>query len=374
MKKINPILLNTYLSFSEWEDAVETISNTTEKGDAMEHLVYFYLKSNSQYYDIKEIYTEDHIPEQLRVQLKLERKDNGVDGVIVRNDGKTIAYQVKFRSAHAVPTAQELATFWAESEYADYRLICANCANLPKVSGKKKNQMSILLDKFLKLDFAFFEEFQKYLKGDISARSTTKKAVPEGAYQYQQHLINQITDGLSKHDRGKFIAACGTGKTLVAMWVHESMKAGDILFVVPSLALIRQTLDSWIHNCSVPFSYLCVCSDPSVAALEDDEVNTLASDVDFPVTTNPDDIHTFLSGSAEKKVIFATYNSLDAISNALFETKFTFDLGIFDESHRTAGRKDSLMFVYGMEDDYIPIKKRLFMTATERLVSPRLKK
>lgn len=374
MKKINPILLNTYLSFSEWEDAVETISNTTEKGDAMEHLVYFYLKSNSQYYDIKEIYTEDHIPEQLRVQLKLERKDNGVDGVIVRNDGKTIAYQVKFRSAHAVPTAQELATFWAESEYADYRLICANCANLPKVSGKKKNQMSILLDKFLKLDFAFFEEFQKYLKGDISARSTTKKAVPEGAYQYQQHLINQITDGLSKHDRGKYIAACGTGKTLVSMWVHESMKAGDILFVVPSLALIRQTLDSWIHNCSVPFSYLCVCSDPSVAALEDDEVNTLASDVDFPVTTNPDDIHTFLSGSAEKKVIFATYNSLDAISNALFETKFTFDLGIFDESHRTAGRKDSLMFVYGMEDDYIPIKKRLFMTATERLVSPRLKK
>ena len=124
MKKINPILLNTYLSFSEWEAAVETISNTTEKGDAMEHLVYFYLKSNSQYYDIKEIYTEDHIPEQLRVQLKLERKDNGVDGVIVRNDGKTIAYQVKFRSAHAVPTAQELATFWAESEYADYRLIC----------------------------------------------------------------------------------------------------------------------------------------------------------------------------------------------------------------------------------------------------------
>lgn len=374
MKKINPVLLNTYLSFSEWEAAVETISDTTEKGDAMEHLVYFYLKSNSQYYDIKEIYTEDHIPEQLRAQLKLERKDNGVDGVIVRNDGKTIAYQVKFRSGHAVPTAKELATFWAESEYADYRLICANCANLPKVSGKKKNQMSILLDKFLTLDSAFFEEFLKYLEGDMSARPVVKKAVPEGAYQYQQQLINQITDGLSRHDRGKFIAACGIGKTLIAMWVQESRNAKAVLFVVPSLALIRQTLDSWIHNCSVPFSYLCVCNDSSVAVPEDDEVNILASDVDFPVTTNPDDIHTFLSGSAAKKIIFATYNSLDAISNALLETDLFFDLGIFDESHRTAGRKDSLMFVYGMEDKYIPIKKRLFMTATERLISPRLKK
>lgn len=90
MKKINSVLLRNYASFSEWESAVEKITDPTEKGDAMEHLVYFYLKNNPQYYDIKEIYMEDEIPETLRVQLKLERKDNGVDGVIVRNDEKTI--------------------------------------------------------------------------------------------------------------------------------------------------------------------------------------------------------------------------------------------------------------------------------------------
>lgn len=373
MKKINPILLKPYSSFSEWETAVETIPDTTEKGDAMELLVYFYFKSNRQYYDIKEIYTEDKLPEQLRAQLRLERKDNGVDGIIVRNDGKIIAYQVKFRSAHAAPTARELSTFWAESEYADYRMICANCFNLPKVSDKKKNQMSVLLDKFLQLDSSFFNEFLKYLNGDTSARTIERKAAPDGEHHYQQELINQITDGLSKNNRGKFIAACGIGKTLIAMWVQESMKAGTVLFVVPSLALIKQTLDSWVRNCNVPFSYLCVCSDSSVASPEEDTINTIASNVDFPVTTNPDDIHTFLSGTAAKKVVFVTYNSLDAISNALLDTGFTFDLGIFDESHRTAGTKDSLMFVYGMEDKYIPIKKRLFMTATERLVSPRLK-
>jgi superfamily II DNA or RNA helicase len=373
MKKINSVLLQSYPSFSEWESAVEKIADTTEKGDAMEHLVYFYLKNNFQYYDIKEIYMEDEIPEALRLQLKLERKDNGVDGVIIRNDGKTIAYQVKFRSAHAVPTAQELSTFWAESEYADMRLICANCTNLPKVSSKKKNQMSILLDTFMELDSDFFESFLAYLKGDTTSSIKVKKASPDGDHSYQQKLIDQIVAGLNTYDRGKFIAACGIGKTLIAMWVHETMKANTVLFVVPSLALIKQTLDSWVRNCNVPFSFLCVCSDSSVATLEEDDINTISSDVDFPVTTNPSDIQKFLSGSAEKKIVFVTYNSLDAISNALCDTNYSFDLGIFDESHRTAGTKDSLMFVYGMEDKYIPIKKRLFMTATERLVSPRLK-
>lgn len=71
MKKINPILLKEYKSFSDWEKAVEAIPDTTEKGDAMEHLTYFLLKSNAQYYNIKEIYMEDEIPEALRVQLKL---------------------------------------------------------------------------------------------------------------------------------------------------------------------------------------------------------------------------------------------------------------------------------------------------------------
>lgn len=369
MKKINSVLLKQYDSFSTWEAAVEKIVDTTEKGDAMEHLVYFYLKHNAMYYDIKEIYMENEIPEALRAQLKLERKDNGVDGVIVRNDGKTIAYQVKFRSAHAIPTAQELSTFWAESEYADMRLICANCTSLPKVSSKKKNQMSILLDTFLNLDATFFADFLKYLQGD-SALSPVEKFTP---HDYQQKLIDQILAGFATNDRGKLIAACGIGKTLIAMWIHEALKAQTVLFVVPSLALIKQTLDSWARNCNVPFSYLCVCSDSSVVSIDEDNINTISSDIDFPVTTNPDDIHKFLSGSANKKIMFVTYNSLDAVSNAMCETDYQFDLGLFDESHRTAGTKDSLMFVYGMDDKYIPIKKRLFMTATERLVSPRLK-
>lgn len=371
MKKIHSTLYKLFNSFSEWETAVEAIPDSNEKGSAMELIVYFYFIMNKRRYDIKEIYMIDEIPEALRIQLRLERKDNGVDGIFVRNDGKITAYQVKFRSKHADLTAQELSTFWAESEYADMRMICANCTTLPKVSSKKKNQLSILRDTFMELDKNFFDAFLEYLNGHKA--EAVKKASPARAYQFQQELINQIVDGFSKNDRGRFIAACGIGKTLIALWVHESLKADTVLFVVPSLALIRQTLNSWIKNCTIPFSYLCVCSDITAAAVDEDYINMISSDVDFPVTTNPDNIHAFLSGPAEKKVIFSTYNSLDAVSNAIYGTAYSFDFAIFDESHRTAGTKDSLMFVYGMDDKYIPVKKRLFMTATERLVSPRLR-
>lgn len=210
MKKIHPALLKSFHSFSEWEAAVETLNNSKEKGDAMEHLTYFLLKTNSDYYDIKEIYMEDEIPSKIRMQLKLEHKDNGVDGVILRNDGKLVAYQVKFRSGHGTPAARELSTFWAESEYADMRLICANCATLPKVSNKKKNQMSVLLDKYLELDRNFFDSFLKYLKNSSFSPNLNPKAAPEGEYHYQKDLINQIVNGFATNDRGKFIAACGT--------------------------------------------------------------------------------------------------------------------------------------------------------------------
>lgn len=368
MKKTDRSLYRVFASFSEWEAAVEKLAGTKEKGDAMELLVYFFLKSRSDYYNIKEIYMEDDIPGELRARFKLEAKDNGVDGVFVRNDGKVIAYQVKFRSGHAVPTAHELSTFWAESEYADGRLICANCASLPRVTGKKKNQMSLLLDTFNALDETFFKGFYAFLSG--AAAVARKRFKP---FDYQEELIAGIISGFETNDRGKFIAACGTGKTLVAMWVQEKMQAESVLFVVPSLSLIKQTMEAWYRHRNVDLSALCVCSDDTVGDICEDDICISSADVDFPVTTDPYEISSFLNKTAGKKVVFVTYNSLDAISNALFGTDFKFDIGIFDESHRTAGTKDSLMFVYGMDDEYIPIKKRLFMTATERLVSPALK-
>lgn len=371
MNNVHPLLKQKYNNFEEFEKEIEQISDTTEKGTVFEQFTYFYLSYNSGYYNINQIYMEKDIPSELRKQLKLEKKDNGVDGVFIRKDFKNVAYQVKFRSGRATPTAQELSTFWAESEYADLRLIISNSSVLPKVSAKKKNQISILIDSFLDLDESFFENM--YLFFNTNSIKVKEKYKPKN---YQQKMIADIVSGFENSDRGKMIAACGVGKTLTALWLQEKMESNTILYIVPSLALIKQTLESWSQNCNKNFQYLCVCSDSSVVdSLYEDEIRLDSSEVDFPVTTDPSTIKNFIANTIhEKKVIFSTYHSLDAIVNSLQEvTSFKFDLGIFDESHRTAGTKDSKMFIYGLKDEYIPIEKRLFMTATERLVSPRIK-
>lgn len=165
---------------------------------------------------------------------------------------------------------------------------------------------------------------------------------------------------------------------MTSLWITERLNCESILFVVPNLTLIKQTLTEWSKECSIPFTYLCVCSDSSVCLQEDEENANSITYLGFPSTTFPDDIVNFLSSPTEsKKVIFSTYQSLDSISTALTSEQlnsFSFNLTIFDEAHRTAGAKDCGMFAIGLDEKFIRSCKRLFMTATERVVSKRVKK
>ena len=144
------------------------------------------------------------------------------------------------------------------------------------------------------------------------------------------------------------------------------------MFLAPSLALIKQTLEEWNKHTKNPFSYLCVCSDASVK-LEEDVPDLDISEVNFPVTTDSDIISKFISQGNNFSVIFSTYHSIDAIVNAMDSNKYEFDIVIFDEAHRTAGAKNSEMFGLALSDLKIRSKKRLFMTATERIIHPRIK-
>ncbi len=186
-------------------------------------------------------------------------------------------------------------------------------------------------------------------------------------------MIENVVNGFKDHDRGKLIAACGTGKTFTSLKIVEQMNSKDILFIAPSLALIKQTLESWSEQFKDEFSYLCVCSDNTVAnKVDDGDISIL--DLSVPVTTDSEIISKFLSVDLEnRKIIFSTYHSLNAIETALKSINdYYFDLTIFDEAHKTAGTKDSSIFLLAMSDEHIKSKKRLFMTATERLVRPRI--
>ena len=166
--------------------------------------------------------------------------------------------------------------------------------------------------------------------------------------------------------------ACGTGKTLTALWVHEGLPSSRTLVLVPSLSLLGQTLQEWVGNAKTPFETLPVCSDDTVRRGEDDALMSSTLDLGYPSTTDPDAVRTFLKRRGPR-VVFATYQSSPVIANALATTRRRFDLVIADEAHRCAGAVSSA-FSTVLDAKKIPARKRIFMTATQRYYTGRLVK
>lgn len=371
---LNQLLTQRYESFKEFEKVVESIDSTTKKGNIFELFSKYYLIINKELYEIEEVYSRLEVPSAIKEKLKFELTDYGVDGVYVRNDGKIVAYQAKFRSNRIPPTYRELTTFWTESEYADMRMIITNANTLPKPAQNRKNQMAIVGVDFDSLNQYFFDALSTISKGE-----TVAKPSPLTPFPYQEKIISEVIDKFETHDRGKVLAACGTGKTLVGKWIQERLAANTTLFMAPSLSLIKQTIEAWSTKTESPISFIAVCSDETVTqslTSEDEDYITISGNVNFPVTTDPKEIRDFLLKDSERrKVVFSTYHSVDAISNALITMDgFQFDLALYDEAHRTAGTKNSSMFIRALDNKYVPISKRLFLTATERIVTPRIKK
>lgn len=177
---------------------------------------------------------------------------------------------------------------------------------------------------------------------------------------YQVEAIEIITKSLKEQDRATAVMACGTGKTLVALWVAEHMQAQFIVVFMPSLMLIKQTIENWTEQTHWPsYSYMAVCCDTKL--LDDDIIDIDVKDCCFDVCTSQKQIETFLEDRGRSvKIIFSTYQS----SN-LLPKDFEFDLGIFDEAHKTA-HKDGRTFRYSLYNSNVSIKKRLFFTATPR--------
>lgn len=357
------VLKKKYNSWRELEAEIEKLSTTKLMGDAFEQFCYLYFVIKSCQYQINQVYLIKDIPHDLRVKYKLESSDCGVDGLIVTNDGKAIAYQCKFRSNRAIPSYDELSKFWVEGIHCDYRCTFANCSHITALAQKQENLFNILANDLDSLNEEFFNEFYSL----VNHQTVYKQKY--GPRKYQKKIIDDVVKGLQIEDRGKIIAACGTGKTLTALWITEKLDCQTVLFLAPSITLVKQTLESWSEQASKSFSYICVCSDSSVVDGVEDNADITIQDLGVPVTTNQDDITTFLKAeSSGNKYVFSTYQSTDKIVNALSGLGIILDLIICDEAHRTAGLGGC--FNLALDDAYIPSKKRIFMTATERLVKP----
>ena len=219
-----------------------------------------------------------------------------------------------------------------------------------------------------------------YPGSEISFNLTLRETYEPRPHQVM--AIDKTLAGFQIHDRGKLIMACGTGKTFTALRLAEQFaekKGGKarILFLVPSISLLSQTLKEWTAQARLDMRSYAVCSDNKVAKKAED---IATYDLEVPVSTNGEDIYERLSHSKRAKgltVIFSTYQSLAAIHDAQQHGLEPFDLIICDEAHRTTGATllgdEPSVFSRIHDANYIAGAKRLYMTATPRLFDDNVK-
>ena len=218
------------------------------------------------------------------------------------------------------------------------------------------------------IDWSAFEVDSKKIK------LRPKKALLE----HQQQALTAVKSGFREHDRGKLIMACGTGKTFTALKIAENL-AGEgkrVLVLVPSLALVAQTVREWTNDTKIGLRSFAVCSDVQVGKRRkytSDVAEIEAHELDFPATTNPAKLaaRACVNDHERMTVVFGTYQSISVLTAAQEQGLQAFDLIICDEAHRTTGAKingeEDSKFIRVHENKYVNGLRRLYMTATPRI-------
>mgnify|MGYP000041130620 CR=1 FL=1 len=295
--------------------------------------------------------------------------DIGFDLILRDKLGNYIPVQCKYHSDRSRNVGwKEASTFFGlynSSEEYQTAYLCSNAygvsSNFESVNSKPIYR--ILGSDWSGLDSDFFSLLQQKLFG-------TKSAVEP--YSPLPHQSKAISEALTyfnkqKHTRGKLIFPCGSGKSLTGYWLTRDLKSQTTLIAVPSLSLVKQTLDVYLRETVAngnSVEWLCICSDTDIG--KSAEVKYSTEDLGIPSTTDPDKIKQWLTDTSGKdRFVFTTYQSGQIIAEVSKSMNLSFDLGIFDEAHKTVGNSDKL-FSHLLFAKNINIDKRIFMTATER--------
>ncbi len=370
----------------------ENAFSERDKGGRFELLIQRYLKTTSLYEGLFEtVWTWHEFP----LKSQFGGKDVGIDLVALTYSGDYWAVQCKCYDEEAYINKSDVdsflstssKTFEVDGETVSFaRRLWISTTNrwnsVAELTIQNQNPPVSRLNLIdLEEDDVDWEKLENGLFGKDS------RVEPFKLKDHQKEAIDKTHEYLKTHDRGKLIMACGTGKTFTSLKIaeKETDNKGLVLFLVPSIALLGQTLRSWSQQASVPISAVCICSDSQVSKQTNkNDDNTMSTvDLALPASTDVDSIVMQLYYIHTKKqegmtVVFSTYQSIDVISNAqkrLLERtdgKYgEFDLIICDEAHRTTGVKlkdaNESSFIKVHNNDFIKGKKRVYMTATPRL-------
>lgn len=368
---VKPLFKDIIGECTDWNSFKARISSLdrSEKGRAFEWFVKCYLQTHPDYTSIlKEVWLFEELTQKIRSELSIPSNDQGIDLVAQTTRGDYWAIQCKYlededqRLSHrSISTFASLA--FAVSGKFSFGLVCTTAERFPK-GYSKQNQIAFRTSEI-------WQNLTSEQFDNIRRRGLTKpaKIKPYEPRTHQQKAIRNAVKHFvgQKQRRGKLIHPCGAGKSLTGFWIANVLKARSVLVAVPSLALIRQTLQTWLREAvatGIQVDWVCVCSDASIG--KDDDTTVLVQDLGIPSITD----ESFLAGWLRRKdrkikIVFVTYQSGEVVARAAASAKFRFDLGILDEAHKTVGQKNKL-FSHLLYDENISIQKRVFMTATER--------
>lgn len=381
-----------------------------DKGTRFERLICNYLKTSRKYSELLEsVWMWEDFP----FRKDFGGKDTGIDLVAKTKTNEYWAIQCKCYAEDTVIDKPAVDSFLATSS----RTFLDENGNKIKFTnriwiattekwGKNAEESIQNQDPPVTLINAFdidedptidWDKLDNNLHG-IEANATEKRT----PRPHQQEAMAKAHEYYQTHDRGKLIMACGTGKTYTSLQIveQETDNKGLILVLVPSIALINQTLNEWFVSSEKPIYPICVCSDSTASRQrkknQDDTAENVV-DLAMPACTDPLKVAKQLKTAIEKAsgliVVYSTYQSIEVISEAqknlinktypdLFDDNedydFTFDYIVCDEAHRTTGAtiggQDESAFVKVHNNDFIKARKRLYMTATPRIYGEAAKK
>ena len=347
-----------------------------EKGTYFEELVVAYLRNEPTYQDL---YSEVWTYADWAKGQGLDAKDAGID-LVAKTAGtdEIHAIQCKFYAPDYTVKKADIDSFFTASGKKPFthRIIVATTDLWSEHAEEALRDQHTPVTK---LDLQALEESQ------IDWTKFKPKAAPvlkpkKELRSHQLDALKLVSAGLANADRGKLIMACGTGKTFTSLKIAEAVagKGKRVLFLVPSLALLSQTLTEWTQESGIPLHSFAVCSDGDVGKKrksDDDIVQTFTHELRYPATTEPARLAAEMAkrhDAEHMSVVFSTYHSIDVIHQAQDGHGMdAFDLIVCDEAHRTTGAtfgdEDESTFVRVHEASYIQSAKRLYMTATPRI-------
>lgn len=293
-----------------------------EKGDLFERLIRRFLLTDPQYAE-----RFDQVWRWSEWPAHGNRPDRGIDLVAhERETGRLCAVQCKFYDPEHSLSKPDIDSFLAESGRAEFdsRLIVSTTDKWNRAAQQTVQEQRVPVSR-IGLDYLLGSTID-WDQFDFSTPDVMTLKVGKQLHPYQRTALEDVVRGFQTHDRGKLIMACGTGKTFTSLKIAERIAGagGRVLFLVPSIALLSQSLREWTGESEIPIRSFAVCSDAKVGKGRGGEGEDISVvDLAIPATTDPAALADALTrpgssaeGSHPMTVVFSTYQSIDVIHRA----------------------------------------------------------